>query len=331
MDMSWRHRTLAVDSRLLLAFYGVVPLLMLVAAADALFFNYQVRDFFPKKPETYLWWVIVFNLPHIMASFVTYADREYLVSYKKSLSVGLLLAIGMTVIIPLVFGNLWFFVAGATYTMYHVLMQQYGISLMLLKRPPNRIFQLWRWLTIAGSALIYLEVYFPVLRDMISLPVTLDIVGTWLIVISAPFGAWFMLDVFKSDATKTAKLYFAGTYAMLYISCLFYHWGYLFFMFLIPRFVHDATAFTVYAIHDHNRNLTTYHNWIYRVFKPLHISPVILCLPVGIAVAWVLTFNSQNLIAAFFISTFAFLHYYMEAYMWRRNAPHRQNLSFYNA
>jgi len=326
---SWRHRILSVDSRLLLAFYGIVPVLMLVAAADALFFNYAIRSIFPERPEAYLWWVIVFNLPHIMASFVTYADREYLRAYKRSLSIGLLIAAGLTISLPLLFSPLVFFVVGAAYTMYHVLMQQYGISLMLLKRRPDMNFQAWKWLTIVGSSMIYAEVYFPVLRNYLDLPY--DLVGTGLIIISAPLGLVFLWNAWRSDATRTAKWYFAGTFAMLYIACLFYHWGYLFFMFLIPRFVHDATAFTVYAVHDHNRNLVVTHNWLYRVFKPLHISPVILCLPLGIAIAWMLTVNQQSLIAAFFISIFAFLHYYMEAYMWRREAPHRKHLAFYNA
>lgn len=326
----WRNRILSVDSRLLLGFYGIMPALLLIAAADSFVFGHALRDIFPKQPETYLWWVIVFNLPHIMASFVTYADREYLSAYKRSLSIGLLIAAGLTIGLQVFMGPLAFFVVTAAYTMYHVLMQQYGISLMLLKRRPDAVFQAWKWLTIAGSSMIYIEVYFPVLRDMLSLPVTLDVIGTWMIVLSAPLGGWFLWTAWKSDATRTAKLYFLGTYAMLYISALFYHWGYLFFMFLIPRFVHDATAFTVYAVHDHNRNLTTHHNWIYRVLKPLHLSPVLTCLPIGIAIAWVLTVNQNNLIAAFFISTFAFLHYYMEGHMWRREAPHRKNLSFRN-
>lgn len=329
--MSWRNRILTVDSRLLLAFYGIIPLLLVVAALDVIMFEHSLRNILPKQPETYLWWTVIFNLPHIMASFVTYADNEYLKAYRWPLSFGLLLAAGLTLGLPLTFGPLGLLAVGAVYTMYHVLMQQYGISLMLLKRPPNPVFLVWRWMTIAAASMIYLEVYFPALRQFVQLPVTLDMIGTWIIIISAPVGGIFLYQVLKSEASLTAKLYFLGTYLMIYTSCAFYHWGYVFFLFLIPRFVHDATAFTVYAVHDHNRNLVTPHNWIYRVLKPLHISPVILCLPLGIGIAWVLTVNQQNLLAAFFISVFAFLHYYMEGHMWKRNAPHRQNLSFYSA
>lgn len=326
----WLKRTLAIDSRVLLAYYAIIPALIVIAGLDHYFFHSAIRDFLPKKPETYLWWVLVFNLPHIMASLVTYAEPAYLAAYKKPLGRGMLVALALTFFIPILFGEIWLFVFGACYTMYHVLMQQYGISLMLLRKPADFAFKAFQWLSIIGTSFMYLAVYYPPIAHILPSSLSLDGVGTMMVVASIPFGLYVMARVLKSDASATSKAYFVGTFFMIGVSAMFYHTGYLFFMFLIPRFVHDATAFTVYAVHDHNRNLEVRHNVIYRALKPLHIPPAILCLPVGIAIAWVFSSNmTGSLVMAACVSIFSFLHYYMEGHMWKRGTLHRQYAPFH--
>jgi hypothetical protein len=208
-------------------------------------------------------------------------------------------------------------------------MQQYGVSLMLLKRGPNALYQAWRWLSIAAACILYLHVYRP---DAIAgfTPVSLQTIGLCLTVASMPFGLAFYAQVAKEPSiSKTSRWYFLATFLILITSALDCVWGYPFFLVLIPRFIHDATAFTVYAVHDHNRNLAEHHNVIYRTLKPLHIPPVILCLPLAIALAWYFTaYQYDSGVVMFFLVVFMLLHYYMEGHMWKRGTPHRQNVSF---
>jgi len=151
-----------------------------------------------------------------------------------------------------------------------------------------------------------------------------------LTVACMPFGAWFFWQMCQDAAvSKTTKIYFIATYAIIPATCLAGAAGYPFLLVIIPRFIHDATAFAVYAVHDHNRNLTTKYNVIYRVLAPLHISPALLCIPLAIALSWYFTANQMDSTWVMgFLLFFALLHYYMEAYMWKREAPHRKNVAF---
>lgn len=157
--MAWTKSPLVVDSRFLLALYAIIPLSFAVIAADILFFGSAVRDFLPGKPEDYLWFLFIFNLPHIMASLVTYADKDYVRAYRRPLLKGLAVSIFAPLAIVLILGFNAFFIFIAFYTVYHVLMQQYGVSLMLLGRRANATFTIWRWASIAAACILYLHVY----------------------------------------------------------------------------------------------------------------------------------------------------------------------------
>src|SRR5690606_15601708 len=111
----------------LLAFNAVIPLALGIIALDALFFGDAIRRFLPSKPEDYLWFAFVFNFPHIMGSMVTYADKEYMAAYKKPLLTGTALCIFGSLAAVAVFGMNVFFIFVGFYTIYHLMMQQYGI------------------------------------------------------------------------------------------------------------------------------------------------------------------------------------------------------------
>ncbi|MCB1538420.1 MAG: hypothetical protein H6865_06980 [Rhodospirillales bacterium] len=330
--MDWAKRRLSIDTRVLLSYYGIMPVLVAVALADHYFLGGRLRAVLPMRPEIYVWWTIVFNLPHIMASLVTYAEPEYLGAYRRPLTRGVLIAAALTLGVPFVLGQAWLFVSVAFYTMYHVLMQQYGISLMLVRRGPDRVFQVWRWLSIAGAGMIYLKVYYPPLDYALhdDWGIALDTSGIALIAASLPFGLWSLARVVRDPAPSLySKAYYAGTFCMTALSAAFYQAGYVFFLFLIPRFVHDVTAFTVYAVHDHNRNLEVRHNRIYRALAWTRVPPALLCVPLGIGIAWLFSNRDGGSTAlAAFATMFSFLHYYMEGYMWKRGTPHRQNAPF---
>jgi len=69
----------------LLAVYAITPVLLLLAAADYLFFNGAIRSVLPAHPEDVFLFALLFNIPHAVASFFSFADKEYLSFYRSKL------------------------------------------------------------------------------------------------------------------------------------------------------------------------------------------------------------------------------------------------------
>ena len=322
---------IALDSRVLLAVYAIIPLSVLVLLADYFLFGHAIRNFLPYgPPEQLVWWTLVFNLPHIVGSFVTYADRDYLKSYRGSLAKGVLVSAVLLLACGFAFGDQGQFVLFALYTMYHVLMQQYGIALMLLKRGPDWSFRIWKWLTIAGAGLIYLYVYSYTGREYALFGIGLDDVGVALFTAGCIGGIPMLVSALRSTAaSRVSKWYFVATYLLGPASLAAYFAGYTFLLVLIPRFTHDVTAFIVYAVHDHNRNREACKNFLYKPVRGLKIPVLFLNFPVAVLISAGLTMTqTSNIFMAYFVTIIIFLHYYMEGHMWKRGSLHRQYTPF---
>jgi hypothetical protein len=128
----------------------------------------------------------------------------------------------------------------------------------------------------------------------------------------------------KDSKSPKGTLYLYANLAMLVAVYAFWELGYAVFVIMIPRFVHDITAFYIYAVHDHNRNLQTRHNYIYRSFA--FASPLILCPVLAIAMSAVLE-SYVWFVAPLLIITL--LHYYTESFIWRGDSPHRRQVAFH--
>lgn len=327
--MSWRGNTIAIDSRFLLAINAIIPLSLIVIALDMAYWDGAVKGFLKAKPEDYFWFSFIFNLPHIVASFVTYADREYISHYKYQLARSAVLCISISGAIAFLISPEAFFVCFAIFTIYHLIMQQYGISLMLMKRRPDLIFQFWRWLSLGAGAFVFLSVYRPD-EVLAGTDIGWQAGGYMMLFASIPFAViFYFMQVHKPDVSLTSRLYYIASCAIVISACVACSLGYPFIMIIIPRFIHDATAFTFYAVHDHNRNLQASHNWLYRALKPLHVSPVTLCLPLSIALTWYLAKHEYDSIPVMiFLLFITLVHFHMEGYMWKRGTPHRQQIAF---
>ena len=141
----------------------MIPLSLLVVFTDAwLFEGRMVYQRIPTQPEDWPFWTVIFGLPHIIASLITMADREYLNHYRRSLLWPMLLFAGIASAGYLgpqpVSYNLLFVFLGF-YTIYHVLAQQLGLTLMMMGVPPCRSYRLWKWLSIIAGMAIYMNVY----------------------------------------------------------------------------------------------------------------------------------------------------------------------------
>lgn len=155
-----KEKQSAINCRYLLALYLVIPVILSVIAADMLVFDqYLLKNFVPSYPAQWAFWTVIFNIPHIVASWVTFAEKEYLHHYRKLFSRMLPLFIIMIYLLHHVAGDEAAFIVFAAFTMHHVLSQQFGLTLMMLGVRPDKTFQSWRWLSIIGSVFIYSLVY----------------------------------------------------------------------------------------------------------------------------------------------------------------------------
>ena len=144
-----------VDCRWLLALYAVIPLSLAFVAIDSLFLEQALlNSYLPSSPTNWAFWAVIFGLPHIVASLLTMADREYVAHYRRSLAWPLLIFAAISVLgiagpQPLSYRLLFFVVA--VYTAYHVLAQQLGLTLMMMNMAPSRAFKAWKWIALASG------------------------------------------------------------------------------------------------------------------------------------------------------------------------------------
>jgi hypothetical protein len=323
-----KEKELHVNNAVLLMLYLVIPATILVVVADLLFFGGSIKSALPDRPDLWAFWTVIFNLPHIIASIITFADKEYATYYKKQLIIGSALCLFLAAGIPFIFGNMAAFVVMASYTMYHVMMQQYGIGLMMLWLKPDSGYHYWRISSIIGASLLFLLVYS---REHIPSDIITFIKA--IITVSIVFSWWFTFGLYgkakeKDSAQGIAFWYFVGNSCMMTVCYLFFLSGYHAFVIVIPRVIHDITAYIIYTVHDHNRNRDKPNNIIYAPFIAAGIPALLLCAPISIGIGYVLMrYHSQGFITTlvFFL---IFFHYYIEGHVWRKGTPHRRHVGF---
>src|SRR6201999_2188491 len=98
------------------------------------------------------YWTLVFGLPHIISSFQTVCDREYLAQYRA-----LVLRIAAIVVLPLCLylagvPQALIFTVFALLTVYHVIAQQYGIALGVAGLRPSWLSRACKWGTAGRRA-----------------------------------------------------------------------------------------------------------------------------------------------------------------------------------
>lgn len=322
-----------IDCRWLLALYAVIPLSVLLVVTDAwLFDGLAVYQHIPTQPEDWPFWTVIFGLPHIIASLITMADREYLTHYRRTLMWPVLVFAGIATAghigpQPLSYHLLFLFLA--FYTIYHVLAQQLGLTLMMMGVPPNRTYRLWKWLSIIAGMAIYMNVYGERFLGNIwlanvslydALTYAAALIGAALIVLAIrltpscrhPVGVWYLW----------------GNVALILSTLLIQEIGYSLFVILIPRVIHDVTAYIVYITHDRNRNKYEPINSFYRLTSFTRLSPVVLLPLMSIGIAFLLSSFHQYVLVSILVLTVSFLHYYFEGFIWRGANPHRRYVNF---
>ena len=322
-----------IDCRWLLALYAVIPVSLLIVFTDAwLFQGRALHQYIPDQPERWPFWTVIFGLPHIIASLITMADREYLHHYRRTLLWPTLIfagiaSAGMLGPQPMSYNLLFIFLA--FYTIYHVLAQQLGLTLMMMATAPSRTFKTWKWLSVLAGFAIYINVYGAQYIGNISVAgVSLYDLLTY---IAAAICAALVVLAIRLTPTSRHRIgiwYLWGNVALIISALLINEIGYTLFVILIPRVIHDVTAYIVYITHDRNRNRLDQVNSIYRLTRFTRLSPVVLLPVLSVAVAFMLTRHHQYPIVTIAMLTVTFLHYYFEGFIWRGANPHRRYVNF---
>jgi hypothetical protein len=289
-----------------LAPYLLVPLCAVVFALDALVWRGALRNMLPPTPNALFGFTAVFVLPHIFASMFTFADREYLAAYRLPLLWGIPGVVLLTVCLGYV-GGLF---AGMVFwgaTLWHVLAQQTGIARVFARTPGWWLMSVWGWSLVVAFTGTGVGLFW---RPALLASLALLAVSTVLCV-----------PVAFRTKNRTGFFYVWGTQAMTILTGVTALAGYPFLAILLPRVVHDVTAFTFYLVHDHNRNRGVSHNVLLGGLSFTRAPVVVLALLLPISVN--VLFQLSKLGAESVVIALSFFHYFTESFMWKRRAPHR--------
>ena len=332
-------KKLAVSFRLILGLYGIIPLCLFLQWLDGCFWDGYLRQNLPSSPYHFVLFQIIFGTPHIIASnILLVSNPDYFSHFKRQIFL-------MTAAIAAVYfiGNMVFpykvlYVAVAGWTVFHVLKQQYGIARALCQLP-DWAFKLLLSISVGTGLIIYIGIF---LRRTFT-PEQLALIINWAIFgcvllfaagldcqrfVTSTFGRWF---------------YWSNIFLVITSFYLFYH-EYYFMAILIPRFVHDTTAYIFYIIHDYNKHGRQPRNSLYRLASRCNLH-VFLVLPfLSFTIAFVLqaygdeaiNMITRHLFGKEFyraitlglLGYFALMHYYMEGLTWQKDSPYRKYIAF---
>lgn len=330
---------LAVSFKLLLGLYLIIPLCLLAYVADHYFWGSYLQTILPDRPEHFIIFQILFGTPHIIASnIMLISNRDYFRYFKLKLII-------MTALIAIVFGigSLFIpykvlYITVACWTVYHVLKQQHGIAKGVCRLPAWAFYWLL-WISVSAGIFIYIGVF---------LKNSLDVQQTeWVKMIAfvLTFGL-ILSSVLCQRYLKTSfGKYFLWSNTLLIVSSFYmYSQQYYFLAILMPRLVHDATAYVFYVAHDYNKHYQSAQNTLFKYAERCHIH-VFLVLPVlSFALAFILQAYGDELvnrISRFFFDTeirkaitlgligyLSLMHYYTEAFTWQSGSPLRKYIRF---
>jgi hypothetical protein len=303
--------------------YLIVPALLLLVGLDRTSLGGVLQESLPANPQQILLYALIFGFPHIVGSYGSLVDRQYIRHYKSHLLKGsvvaLMVAIAVVKALPISAGALIF----NTLTAYHTIGQQSGIARAFL-RTGNTLYPYWRHCVTAVACLLptYMATHLGLLPN--------EYIGALHLVLMLLSAASLGLALLISWQHRRVSgwQHMASTQALL-LSCIFFvDSGYPALTFMAPQVVHDITAFTIYIKHDRARALSTANssNLLYRLLAPAP-GHILWLLPVlSIAIGAMLVQAGLDVVVVWMTMG----HYLFEASLWKRGSLHRMYLQFNN-
>ena len=329
----------SVSFRLLLGLYSIIPLCLLLQYFDHWFWQDYLRNNLPSSPYHFVLFQILFGTPHILASnILLVSNKDYFKHYQRHI-------VFMTAAIAFayVFGNLLLpyrllYIFVACWTVYHVLKQQYGIARGVCQLPEG-VFKLLLLLSVLAGVAIYIGIF---LRNSLGAEHVywvkhIAALGCLLLMIAA-----FVYEHFVT--TAFGKWFYWSNVFLVLTSFYLYLQQHYFMAILVPRFVHDATAYLFYVTHDFNKHRHQPQNALYRLAANCNVHIFFVLPVISFAAAFMLQaygddvvnwLTNQLLGKQFYkvitlglLGYLALMHYYMEGLTWQKDSPYRKFISF---
>ena len=330
---------LAISFRLLLGLYAIIPICLLLQWFDFWYWQGYLQDILPNSPEHFILFQFLFGTPHIVASsLILVSNRDYFGFYKRRI-------IMMTLFCAVFFGvgSLFIpyrvlYIIVAAWTVYHVLKQQHGIARGVCKLP-GWAYHLLLSLSVTAGLFVYLGIF---LKNSLS-----HEQAEWIRHLAGAFAFGLLMSSILCQryvSTGFGKLFLWANTMLVISSFYLYVQQYYFLAILVPRLVHDATAYVFYVTHDYNRHRSRAQNLIYRYAKAFNI-PVLLVLPllsftfalllhqygdavVGFLTEFLFGVEIRKAVTLGLIGYLALMHYYTEAFTWKNDSPYRRFIVF---
>ncbi len=325
-----------ISLRTLLWIYLAIPLIAVLILADGAFADQWLRRNLTTVPANYVVLALIFGTPHIVASnLVLITNRDYRKHYRReimSISAALLV---VSVVLGLTLPREALIAIISAWTVTHVVKQQIGIG-NSASRLSGPLFKIWTWSGIAVGTLFYNAIFQRrFLADWLT-------EFRWAIGTLSVFVVLLGVGLYHQAPNQLGRLWLSVNTATMSLAGIFYLLDYPFFAILLPRLVHDATAFAIYINHDSNRIGSGSGSWIY---KPFGSSPrlAVIALPVAAivltaimqhgaddavnrALQTVASFQIAEPISLGFVGYLSFMHYAFESFTWKGDSPYRRYL-----
>jgi hypothetical protein len=231
-----------------------------------------------------------------------------------------------------------FYIGVASWTVLHVLKQQHGIAMGVCRLKP---WQFWSQLllSVAAGILVYIGIFMKnsLMPEHVLLIKQVTLVLCALLLLST-------LICHRTVPTLFGKVFLWANAALIFSAFYLFNEQYYFLAILVPRLVHDTTAYVFYISHDYNRHHQQPKNFIFRVAKKMRLSIFVVLPLISFGLAFLLQQYGNHVVSV--ISQFLFgveirkavtlvllgylslMHYYTESFTWKAGSPYRKFITF---
>ncbi len=309
------QQLLPISKKLLLYPYCLSFFFLVVSLFDIFVYHEALQKMLPRSLSEIFIYYAIFELPHIIASFFMFADKEYISVFKKILFRNILLLV-LCGSIVIIFNKNLFYILYITYTLYHVIRQQFGIA---------KIFGL-----IPSNYLTYLQLVYIVTGTLALLSFTYIIPTTWFH-FSVFLSLFSSLLYFILEQKNRSNLYLTLCVLSFTAATILYGTGYIILGFLALRIVHDITAFIFYSTHNYNRKNESSSNLLFsspitQKMNPLYLTPL-LAISLNLIYIYTVQYSSDTILHSLLLSLYfglAMIHYNIEGSVWKNNSLARK-------
>jgi hypothetical protein len=305
----------------ILSIFLIIPAVAIFGAWDTYFNSKQLLPYLRFDSLFLPLYLLIFELPHVLASFFGFFQKEYIRHYQRHLFLGLpLMLTGFVLVLGINFYTAFLIYLVAT--LYHVIRQQAGIA-HFFGVPKNHWHWWWTWFLIIGLAGVYIIMQPSFVPEVFQTPLLVLVQGTLVLATVTT------LKLILETKNSLGVLYVLATLLMAFVSYWMLVSGYEFLSVLVVRVIHDVTAFLFYITHEVNSNYQSVKNYLYR-FVPFMPWSLVFVVPatavlLGLFMRSVIT-DPLQLFGIVMVVSLA--HYYLESIIWKRDGLHREQIRF---